>query len=216
MTKSARKTTVILADDHPIVLKGFATSLTDAGLNVVGEARTPQEASRLYDELQSNVLVLDIRFGGKLTGLDVAKEVLKKHPKANIVFLSQFDEDSLIKEAYKIGARAFVTKASDTETLITAVRHAGVGDVYFLPEIAQRLANLAIRGDKSPQSRLDGREVEIFKLIAQGYTHAEIADKMGLSLKTVGNASQLIKEKLGAHRAADITRMAVKYGLIEP
>jgi two-component system invasion response regulator UvrY len=207
---------VMLADDHPIVMTGFAMSLEAAGMEVVGQAKTPVEAQAMYGELQPDVVVLDIRFGTELTGLDAAQAILKADPRAKIVFLSQFDQDSLIKETYRIGAHAFVTKDCDPADLATAVRHAHEGKLYFLPQIASRLASLAVRGDVSPQSRLDQRGLEIFKLMAEGLTNAEIAERLNLSTKTISNTSQAIKEKLGVHRQAYITKLAVKYGLIEP
>ncbi|GAB3440311.1 response regulator transcription factor [Massilia solisilvae] len=207
---------VMLADDHPIVMTGFAMSLSGHGMDVVGQAKTPDEAVAMYGELQPDVLVLDIRFGTELTGLDAAQQILKAHPGARIVFLSQFDQDSLIKETYRLGAHAFVTKDCDPADLATAVRHAHEGKLYFLPQIAERLASLAVRGDVSPQSQLDERGLEIFKLMAEGLTNAEIAEKLNLSTKTISNISQAVKEKLGVHRPAYITKLAVKHGLIEP
>jgi DNA-binding NarL/FixJ family response regulator len=206
----------MLADDHPIVMTGFAMSLSGHGMDVVGQAKTPDEAVAMYDELRPDVLVLDIRFGTELTGLDAAQQVLKAHPRAKIVFLSQFDQDSLIKETYRLGAHAFVTKDCDPADLATAVRQANEGKLYFPPEIAERLASLAVRGDVSPQSQLDERGLEIFKLMAEGLTNAEIAEKLNLSTKTISNISQAVKEKLGVHRQAYITKLAVKHGLIEP
>lgn len=207
---------VLVGDDHPIVMTAVAMSLASYGIEVIGEAKTPGDVIRMYSELAPDVLVLDIKFGERKTGLDAAKEILQKHPDAKIVFLSQIDQDSLIKESYKLGGHAFITKDCDPEDLATAVTRAKEGQLYFLPHIAERLANLSVRGDDSPQSLLEEREVEIFKLMAQGLTNVEIADKLGLSAKTISNTSQTIKEKLGMHRPAEITRLAVRHGLIEP
>jgi len=211
-----KKIRVMLADDHPIVMTGFAMSLQGQGLDVVAQARTPEEALAQYQQLQPDVIVLDIRFGEQMTGLDVAKQILAQTPSAAIVFLSQFDQDSLIKETYRLGGRAFMTKDCDPADLAAAVRRAHEGELYFLPHIAERLANLSVRGDASPQSQLDERALEIFTLMAEGLTNAEIAEKLDVSTKTISNISQAVKEKLGVHRPAYITRLAVKHGLIEP
>jgi DNA-binding NarL/FixJ family response regulator len=210
------KIRVMLADDHPIVMTGFAMSLQGQGLEVVAQARTPEEALERFQQLRPDVIVLDIRFGEQLTGLDVAKRILAQAPAAAIVFLSQFDQDSLIKETYRLGGRAFMTKDCDPADLAAAVRRAHEGELYFLPHIAERLANLSVRGDASPQSQLDERALEIFTLMAEGLTNAEIAEKLDVSTKTISNISQAVKEKLGVHRPAYITRLAVKHGLIEP
>ena len=214
--QGARAIRVMLADDHPIVMTGFAMSLAGVGMDVVGQARSPEEAAALYAELKPDVLVLDIRFGTELTGLDAARSLLAAYPAASIVFLTQFDQDSLIKETYRLGAHAFVTKDCDPADLATAVRHAHEGKLYFLPHIASRLASMAVRGEVTPQSQLDERGLEIFKLMAEGMTNAEIAERLDLSTKTISNISQSIKEKLGVHRQASITLLAVKHGLIEP
>jgi DNA-binding NarL/FixJ family response regulator len=206
----------MLADDHPIIMAGFSTSLAGAGMEVVGQARSPDEAVAMFDATRPDVTVLDIRFGAGLSGLDAARTILTAHPQARIVFLSQFDQDSLIKETYRLGAKAFVTKDCDPADLANAVRQAYAGKLYFLPQIAERLANLSVQGDVSPQSQLDQRGLEIFKLMAEGLTNAEIAEKLNLSTKTISNISQSIKEKLGVDRQAYITKLAVRHGLIEP
>jgi DNA-binding NarL/FixJ family response regulator len=213
---TTKSISVVLADDHPLIMTGFATALANYNVRVVGQAGTPAEAVTMYQQLMPDVLVLDIRYGIKESGFDAAKEVLRRWPKANIVFLSQFDQDSLVQEAYRLGGRAFVTKRCDAAHLAVAIKTAANGELYFLPEVAERLARLAIAGDRSPQSQLDAREIQILTLIAQGMTNAEIAEQLHLSPKTISNASQTVKEKLGIHRAADITRLAVKHGLIEP
>ena len=207
---------VLLADDHPMVMTGFAMALANFEVDVVAKARTPQEAVAQFAACQPDVAILDMRFGEEMTGMDAARQILQQWPKAKIIFLSQFDQDSLIKETYRLGARAFVTKDCDPADLATAVRHAAEGKLYFLPHIAERLANLSVRGDASPQSQLDQRGLEIFKLMAEGLTNAEIAEKLNLSTKTISNISQSVKEKLGVHRQAYITKLAVKHGLIEP
>ncbi|MBI3229831.1 MAG: response regulator transcription factor [Burkholderiales bacterium] len=207
---------VLLADDHPIVMAGFAMSLENLGIQIVGQAKTPQEAQQLFALLAPDVVILDLRFGAELTGLDAAKGIWQQNANARVIFLSQFDQDSLIKEAYRLGSRAFVTKDCEVADLVLAVQRAHAGELYFMPAIAERLANLSVRGDASPQSRLDERELQIFTLMAEGLTNVEIAEKLDLSSKTISNVSQTIKERLGVHRPADITKLAVKHGLVSP
>lgn len=207
---------VLLADDHPLIMAGFAMSLESFGIDVVGQALTPEDTVKKYQALLPDVLVLDIRFGEKLTGLDAARSVIVQFREAKIVFLSQFDQDNLIKEAYSLGGRAFVTKNASPEELATAIQHVHSGEVYFLPQVAQRLATLAINGDTTPRAILDPRELQVFTSMAQGLTNVEMAEKLDLSLKTISNLSQAVKEKLGIHRAADITRLAIKHGFFEP
>lgn len=207
---------VLLADDHPIVMSGFALSLKSKGIEVIGEVTTPKEAVESYEKLKPDVLMMDLRFGEKLTGLDAAKTILERHPKANILFLSQFDQDALIKQTYSIGGRGFLTKDISAADLAQAVSDAGRGETYFLDRIAKRLANLSVKGDQSPGAVLDTREFDVFLLTAKGRTTQEISDQLGLSPKTISNVAHSLKEKLGTNRIADLTLLAVKHGYIEP
>jgi DNA-binding NarL/FixJ family response regulator len=216
MNTSEKPIRIVMADDHPLLMDGFEAVLAAHGVKMIGKSTVPDRVLSLYEEMQPDVLMLDIRFGKDMTGLDTAKEVIKRFPAANIVFLSQFDQDSLIREAYRIGGRAFLTKSCGADELVDALKLAQRGENFFLPEVARRLANIAIQGDTSPLRNLDARELEVFKHMAQGLTLQEIAEEMGLSIKTISNTSQTIKDKVGLQRAAEITRLAVKSGLIEP
>lgn len=207
---------VLLADDHPIVMQGFALSLATMAIEVVGQVTSPAEAIESYGTLQPDVLMMDLRFGEKLTGLDAAKAVLAKYPGANILFLSQFDQDALIKQTYSIGGRGFLTKDISASDLAQAVTDASGGESYFMDRIAKRLASLSVKGDQSPAALLDAREFEIFLLTAKGRTNQEMADHLALSQKTISNVTHSLKEKLGTNRIADLTLLAVKYGYIEP
>jgi len=207
---------VLLADDHPIVMQGFALSLATMAIEVVGQVTSPAEAIESYETLQPDVLMMDLRFGEKLTGLDAAKAVLARHPGANILFLSQFDQDALIKQTYSIGGRGFLTKDISASDLAQAVTDASSGENYFMDRIAKRLASLSVKGDQSPVALLDAREFEIFLLTAKGRTNQEMAEHLALSQKTISNVTHSLKEKLGTNRIADLTLLAVKYGYIEP
>lgn len=215
-TNEGDKIRVLLADDHPIVMAGFALSLGSMGIEVIGEVTTPNEAIESYEKLKPDVLMIDLRFGEKLTGLDGAKTILDRHPDAKILFLSQFDQDALIKQTYSIGGKGFLTKDVRAADLAQAVTEAHRGDTYFLPKIAKRLANLSVKGDQSPSAVLDAREFEIFLLTAKGRTTQEMADLLGLSPKTISNVTHSLKEKLGTNRIADLTLLAVRHGYVEP
>ena len=206
---------VLIADDHPLIIEGLTTALARYQIDAVSQAITTDEVLARYAECDPEVLVLDVRFGGGKTGLDVARDVLKLHPAARIVFYSQFDQDEIVREAYRIGAAGFVTKNTSPAVLADAIRQVSEGRTHFLPEIAERLALIGVRGDDSPQAKLDARELEVFRRMASGSTNVEIAEAMNLSPKTISMTSQNIKDKLGLHRAADLTRLAVKHGIIE-
>lgn len=205
---------VVLADDHPLLRTGFSMTLGGTpDIEVVASCETPEEAISLYEAERPDVLVMDILFHGKMTGLDATREVLKVHPDANVVMLTQHDQDTMVTTAYEIGAKSFVTKNADPHLLVEAIRRAAQGKLFFLPRIAERLAILKTV-EKSPFEVLNEREQEVWKLIAEGKSHAEIADLLGVSLKTVTNTAHTLRQKLGVGGTADLTRLALRHGLI--
>lgn len=210
-------TSVMIADDHPLIVEGLTSVLARHGLTVAGSANDADQVVGVYTTLKPDVLVLDLRFGEhSIGGLDILQTLRQQHPDAKVVIYTQFDQDEIVREAYKRGAKAFVTKNTDPAELAQAIVKVNQGETVFLPSIATRLALMSVRGNDSPIAKLQPREVEVFKLMAQGLTNVEIADRMNLSPKTISTTSQSIKDQLGMHRAADITLLAVKCGLIEP
>jgi two-component system, NarL family, invasion response regulator UvrY len=207
---------VLLADDHPLILEGLRAALTKRGMKVVGEIGNADEVIGRFKQTRPDVLVLDLRFGPGVTGLDVARALLAEQTEAHIVFYSQFDQDEVIRDAYRLGAAAFITKNQPPDVLAQAITEAAAGKTYFIPAIAERLALLGVRGDDSPRSRLDAREAKVFVQLANGLTNNEIAERMSLSAKTIGVIAQAIREKLGVQRSAELTRLALRHGMIDP
>jgi two-component system, NarL family, invasion response regulator UvrY len=212
----ARPIRALIADDHPLIIEGLTMALGRQDIEVVAQATSGSQIVDAFAASTPDVVVLDLRFGEGQTGLDVAKALVQRYPAARIVFYSQFDQDEVVREAYRAGALGFVPKSKPTEVLAEALRHVHSGKTHFIPEIAERLALMHLGHDDSPRTRLDARELEVFKRIALGQTNLQIAEDMGLSAKTVSNTSQAVKDKLGMHRPADLTRLAVKHGVIDP
>ena len=210
-------TRVLIADDHALLVGSLSTALKALGIQVVAQVTDPHQIVAQTIAVHPDVVVLDIRFGDQMpTGIDIARELLQRDPATRIVFCSQYDTDGFIKEAYRIGGLAFVTKSSPPQALVTAIQCAAEGKIYWLPEVQERMALMTVRGDDSPQAKLDEREMQVFCYIAKGLTNAEIAQRMSLSMKTISNVSQTIKEKLGLHRPADLALLAVRHKLVEP
>ena len=205
---------VLVADDHPAIIDGLSAALRHHHIAVVGRATTIAEIPAAYASAQPDVVVLDIRFGALASGLDAARTLLTEHPTARIVFYSQYDQDEMIREAYRVGGAAFITKNTPSAGLADAIKTVHQGKTHFLPEISARLALMTVRGEESPVAKLELRELEVFKLMAQSRTNVEIAEAMNLSPKTISITSQKIKDKLGLYRSGEITSLALKYGLI--
>lgn len=208
---------VMIADDHPLIVEGLTSVLARHGLKVLGSASEASAVASTFVALQPDVLVLDLRFGdGGIGGLDILQELQARQLAAKVIVYTQFDQDEVVREAYKRGAKAFVTKNTDPTDLADTIVKVHRGETVFTPSIANRLALMSVRGDESPLAKLQPREVDVFKLMAQGLTNVEIASQLNLSPKTISMTSQSIKDHLGIHRPADITLLAVRCGLIEP
>lgn len=207
---------VLIADDHPLIIEGLIGALKRLGLRVAGQVQRATDVVANYMQTRPDVLVLDVRFGPGPTGLDVARELIARDASARIVFYSQFDQNEVIREAYRLGGAAFITKDTRPDVLARAISEAHAGRTFFLPEIAERLALIGVRGDPSPRAMLDEREVQVFMLMAAGLNNNEIAERMSLSAKTIGSIGQAVKEKLGVQRATDMTRLAVRHGMLDP
>src|SRR4051812_30343282 len=138
---------VLIADDHPLIVIGLTTALTDLGIQVVDHVAAADHVIGKYAATEPDVLILDIRFGDGPTGLDVARELLRKFPDARIVFYSQFDQDETISEAYRLGGAAFIPKNTAPKLLAEAITRACTGQTYFLKEIAERLALIGVHRD---------------------------------------------------------------------
>jgi DNA-binding NarL/FixJ family response regulator len=208
--------TVILADDHPLLRSGFIEAMDDSkGIKVVYSTDNPQDACDAYRQYEPDVVVMDILFKEKMTGLDAIKVILNGNTQAKIIVLSQHDQARLIKEAYQLGALAFIPKDAEPELLIEAIKKAHAGEKHFLPDIAQKLAYLSSEQDSNPRSLLNDREFEVYKLIACDRGNAEIAEELGLSQKTVNNTLFALRSKLGLRRNTEITKHALKHDIIQ-
>jgi len=206
---------VLVAEDHPLITQALAECLKPYGIDASASVAEGNLVVTRYAEIKPDVLVLDLRLG-QVRGLDVARELLQGFPAARIVFYSQFDQPHIVQEAYRLGARAFVPKSADPQVLAEAIIAASNdGPPYFTPEIAAQLAIMSVRGEDSPRARLTDRELVVFQKMAQGLTIAEIADELHLSSKTVGLITQEIRQKLRVERPAEITKLAIRYQLID-
>ncbi|WP_295638394.1 response regulator transcription factor [uncultured Methylibium sp.] len=207
---------ILIADDHPLIIEGLTLALGKRGIEVVGHASAIADAVREYRQHKPDVVVMDVGFGQSSTGLDAAREILGIDPDARIVFYTQYDQDEIVREAYRLGGRGFVPKVQPTDLLADVIGQVQQGKIHFLPEIAERLALMGVRGgDDSPRAKLDARELDVFRRLAQGQTIEEIAGSLSLSRKTISLVVQAVKDKLGVQRSADITRLAIRHHIIE-
>src|SRR5215831_5132441 len=202
---------VLIADDHPLFRHGIQALLnTTPDLEVVGEARTGEEAINLARSLQPDVILMDIQMPG-ITGIEATRRILHESPHIRILMVTMFEDESSIFTAMRAGARGYVLKDTEKTELLRAIRAVGSGEAIFSPAIATRLLDFfaAPRPHLPPPAfpDLTEREREVLVLIAQGRNNHEIATRLVLSAHTVRNYVSTIFSKLQvADRAQAIVR----------
>lgn len=211
---------VLLADDHVLVRDGLELILGSVpDFEVVAHAGDGVEALRLALVERVDLAVLDVSMP-RMTGLQVARELAKQRPEVRAVMLSVHDNEQYFFEALKAGASGYVLKSSANRDLIEACRAAIRGESFVYPAAASALIRdylaRGAEGDDFPQDPLTPRELDVVKLIAEGLTSEEIAGALVISPKTVERHRANVLEKLGMRNRVELTRYAIRRGLVEP
>lgn len=205
---------VMIVDDHIVVRAGIQSLLdTDPSLMVVGQAKSAEEAQSLYKGLQPDVIIMDLSMPG-MGGIEAIKRILARTPDIKILVYSLHEESLYAQRAMEAGARGYVTKVSEQEVLIQAVKSLASGQRFISPDIAAEYAlKNMVQGD-DPVKLLSDREFEILILAAKGHTTRDIAGKLHLSDKTVSNNISKLKRKLDLKTTADIVHFAIQHHLL--
>ena len=211
---SDKPITVLLADDHMVVRTGYRRLLEQSGhIEVVAEAENGEVACRLYQEHIPDVVVMDLSMPG-IGGLEAARRILSREPSACILIFSLHDNVLLAERALQAGILGYITKASSPEVLIQAVVTVAQHRKFLGPDIAQSVALRNMGEENSSLSNLSPREMEIFRLVVEGKSGAEIASTLHLTNKTVSNYLHQVKQKLNVHTSAELVHVAIQNGLI--
>jgi DNA-binding NarL/FixJ family response regulator len=212
-------TTIVVADDHKIVREGLVRLLEEReDFSVVGEASDGEEAVRMVLEKKPDVVIMDI-WMPRLGGIDATRRIGKKGSKSKILVLSMHENRTYVEEVLRAGAAGYIVKNSAPEDLMEAIDAVCAGASYLSPAITQQVVDAIARpGDTSPTgiSVLTGREREVLQLIAEGLSSKEIAQMLGVSLKTIDSHRSNLMEKLDIHKVSGLVRFAIRAGLVEP
>jgi two-component system, NarL family, invasion response regulator UvrY len=204
---------VLLVDDHAVVREGYRRLLErDGSLVVVGEAASSAEAIRCDGELKPDVVVLDIALPG-VSGIETLRRIIARRPDARVLMFSMFQEGIYASRAMSAGARGYLSKASAPDLLVAAVRCVAAGGRYLSPDVEQAMAQQS-SGTQQLAAALSTRELEVLRLLSQGYGVEEIGERLGVSPKTAANHQSSIKQKLGANSALQLILIAQQSGLI--
>ena len=214
------KTRILLADDHALVRRGLRLILdSEPDLLVVAEAGDGAEAVERTRNGDVDLAILDIAMP-RMTGLQAAREMSRLAPGVRILMLSMYDNEQYLFEALKAGASGYVLKSVADRDLVEACRAAMRGEPFLYPGAITVLIRDYLQrhrqGERIPDHILTPREEEIVKLIAEGHSSQEIADILVISVKTVDRHRANILQKLGMRDRLELTRFAIRAGLVEP
>jgi DNA-binding NarL/FixJ family response regulator len=202
------KITVLLADDHSLVRRGFRRLLDDdPAIEVVGEAADGEEAVALAARLQPRVIVMDCVMP-KTTGIEAMRRILAASPQTAILMLSMHSEQTLVRQAMSAGARGYVLKSAVDLDLAGAVKRAAAGETVLDPALDRAGAATGVRP-------LTPRELEVLQLICDGLSNREIAATLDLSVNTISVHRTNIMTALGVHKAAELVVYAMQHGLVK-
>lgn len=208
---------ILIVDDHAVVRRGLQQIVLDEYKDLVfGEATNGQEAIDMISRQKWDVVILDISMPGR-SGLDVLKEIKKEQSDVPVLVLSIHPEDQFAVRVLRAGASGYMTKETAPEELVTAINKVLVGGTYVSPSLAEILAQDLQRdaSEVSVHKKLSDREYEVMLMIASGKAVSEIADQLSLSVKTISTYRARILDKVHMRSNAELTRYAIKQGLVE-
>ena len=207
---------VMLVDDHTIVRMGFKMLLESSGadIEVVAEAGSGDEALATLERIRPDLLVLDLSMPG-MTGLELLRRLRARDDSLRVLVLSAHEDTAHPRRVLAAGAQGYLSKRGAPEALVDAIRRVAAGQRYIDPAIAQKLALAQLGNEPSPVDALSEREFEVFVLLARGASVADIASRLKLSASTVGTHLYNVKQKLGAANQAELTLLALRWGLLE-
>jgi DNA-binding NarL/FixJ family response regulator len=214
------KTRILIADDHPVVLRGLRMVLNaQPDLEVVAEATAGDEAVERALAEDVHLAILDISMP-RMTGLQAAREITRRKPDVRVLMLSMHDNEQYLFESIRVGASGYVLKSAVDRDLVEACRAAMRGEPFLYPggvrALMREYVERARSGETVDGEMLTPREEEIVKLVAEAHTNDEIAEMLVISKKTVERHRANILEKLGMRDRVELTRYAIRRGLVEP
>lgn len=211
-------TRILIADDHQLLRAGLCALLrAHAGFEVVGEAADGREAVDLARELEPDLLLLDISMP-VMDGITATREARRLLPRVKILILTVHEDETLLREALEAGATGYVVKRAAESELVNAILAAMRGELYIHPSMTRALIEPPAQ---EPQHRrlgevehLTPREIEVLSLIAEGFTNAQVAEQLGLSVRTIESHRANIMGKLGIDTRAELVHYALRQGLL--
>ncbi len=212
-------TRILVADDHPIVRSGLKKVLdAQADLEVVAEAEDGAEAVEKALAEDVHLAILDVSMP-RMTGIQAADELRKRKPELRVLMLSMYDSEQFLFESLKAGASGYVLKSDADQDIVEACRRTMRGQSFLYPSAITTLVRDYVERGRPDDEQFDiltPRELQVLKLIAEAHTSKEIAKELYISIKTVERHRQNILDKLGMSDRVELTRYAIRRGLVQP
>ncbi|MGH8372262.1 MAG: response regulator [Gammaproteobacteria bacterium] len=205
--------TILLADDHPMFRQGLKALLERDGFDVIAEAEDGHKAVHMARHLNPNVAVVDLSMP-LLNGIDAARSMHRHAPDTHVVLLTMYEEEAYVLEALRAGIRGYVLKAQATADLLSAIHEVMRGAIYLSPGISKTVVDAYMGKSELPPDPLTDRERQVLQLVAEGKTTKQIANILGLSVKTADSHRTRIMQKLEIHETANLVRYAIRRGFI--
>ena len=214
------KPRILIADDHELVRQGLRRVLAEhAAWDVVGEATDGRSALELVRLQRPDVVILDYSMP-VLNGLDATRQIRAEFPQIEILMLTMHDSETLVRDILAAGAKGYILKSDAGRVLIQAVEALLQHRPFFTPQVSEMILSGYLRtADASTQEQaplLTGREREVLQLLAEGRSTKEVADELGLSVKTAETHRANLMRKLGARSLADLVRYAIRNKIVTP
>jgi two-component system invasion response regulator UvrY len=208
--------TILVVDDHAVVRAGVARLLSDIkGMKVIGEAESGEKAVRIAKEKRPQVVLMDVKMPG-IGGLEATRKMLRNDPDIKIIALTVCGEEPFPSKLLQAGAAGYITKDSNLDEIVNAIKTVYSGKRYIGPEIAQQLALKTVSDtEKSPIDLLSERELQVMMMITEGQKVQEISDKLCLSPKTVNSYRYRLFDKLRVASDVELTHLAIKHGILD-
>ncbi len=206
---------VLVVDDHAIVREGICSLLARRkDIEVVGEAADGKRAIDAVVQFDPDVVLMDIQMPG-LNGLEATREIHKRFPSTRILVLTQHESKEYVVPLLRAGAVGYITKTARATELIGAIRAVYEQGAYLPPRITQTLVDALVEtADATEQPLLTERELEVLRLVVEGLSSREIAERLNISVKTVDTHRANIMDKVGAHNTAELTKYAIRKGWV--
>ncbi|ODN42397.1 UvrY/SirA/GacA family response regulator transcription factor [Piscirickettsia litoralis] len=207
---------VLIVDDHELIRIGIKRLLSDVqGIEVIGDAESGEDALQFIRQNRPDVVLMDVNMPG-MGGLEATRRLLRIDQDIHVLAVTVYGGEPYPSRVLQAGAAGYITKGTNIDEMVRAIRKVHVGQRYISPDVAQQLALKHLTDDDSPFDQLSEREMQVMIMITSGQKVQEISDQLCLSPKTVNSYRYRLFEKLNVNSDVELTHLAIRHGMLDP